>query len=231
MPQTSAHTITFQPATAGPQVAVQIATGYDTSFAMMESGQIYAWGDGSQYTGGFGTADRDVSTGLTGTGGFGISPDQRLSAGDGKHMMVIQPDGTVTAAGYNDHAQIGDNSAVGKTAAGAIPALGADIIEISRGPHHSMFIRAVARRIVPPVILDPRVCCSVLCQEEAYTVPYNTTDCYGKVQCDTVSGCTSCRDNCEGICGASLCEDVDSDFMVGLQQAALTNMQGCNMGC
>jgi alpha-tubulin suppressor-like RCC1 family protein len=113
------------------QPLISAAMGEGHGLAVINSGQVYTWGD--NYFGQLGdgtTASHDTPAILTGLTGI-----IQVAAGDG-HSLALKSDGTVWAWGGNQSGQLGDGTTVNRSAPVQIPGL-ANIVQVVAGARHS----------------------------------------------------------------------------------------------
>ena len=125
-----------------PSAAVQIAAGGASSYAMLVDGSVWAWGRNDYGQLGDGTTTDRLSP--VRIEGYGADTAMRLppgGAGAGYTMFVVAADGTAMGSGRNSDGQLGNGGTDDVVTAGAIPELGAGIVEIARGRVHTLVLK------------------------------------------------------------------------------------------
>ena len=122
---------------------MQVAAGQFCSFVMVSDGSIWAWGRNSEYgdLGVGGAWEHHLSP--VRVDGYGADTSARLPLGGNmaRHMFVVLPDGTVKGSGANGNGQMGVGGTTDVRTAVAIPQLGSDVLQISRGERHTLVLK------------------------------------------------------------------------------------------
>lgn len=114
---------------------IDISAGYAHSLAVVDGGEVYAWGSDSKGQlgdGGATNTDQGVPVRVT-----GISTAVAVAAG-GEHSLALLADGTVMAWGSDVNGALGDNATAGdKTTPVPVASL-TQVKAISAGTAHSL---------------------------------------------------------------------------------------------
>ncbi|MFJ4584571.1 RCC1-like domain-containing protein [Streptomyces echinatus] len=116
---------------AGMPGARQISAGCDFSLALLENGEVYAWGRGN--LGQLGTGDRATSSVPRRV--VGLKDIVRIDAGC-HHALALTADGTVKSWGDNLYGQLGDSSIRSSTRPVDVDRL-REVIDIEAGAYHN----------------------------------------------------------------------------------------------
>ena len=153
-PQATPYTVS-----ALPSAAVQIAAGYDSSYAMLVDGSVWAWGYNRYGQLGDGTTAHRLSP--VRIEGYGADTAMRLPSGGvmAQHMLVVTANGTAMGSGENVYGQLGNiggnrfpdipslnlrqQAATDWSVhtAGALPQLGGGIVQVARGSQHTLVLK------------------------------------------------------------------------------------------
>ncbi len=115
----------------GMPKATQVSAGCDFSLALLENGEVYAWGRGAH--GQLGTGSR--ATSAVPRQVVGLKDVVRIDAGC-HHALALTSDGTVKSWGYNLYGQLGDSGTKSAAVPVAVDRL-KDVADIEAGAYHN----------------------------------------------------------------------------------------------
>jgi len=115
------------------QGAVAVEAGWDSSCALLDSGEVKCWGDNSQGQLGDGTTtDR-----LTPVSVIGLTESARSLAMGWYHSCVVTVGGVVKCWGSNGDGQLGDGSRTGSYAPVSVVGLSGGVSRVTAGGNHT----------------------------------------------------------------------------------------------
>ncbi len=133
---------------AGPlQHVVQISADGRTELALLNTGQVVAWGANTYGMLGDGTkTDRSLPVYVVGENGQGRLGDVRQVTVGGQNGVAILGDGSVVSWGHNDKGQLGDGSLTDRLVPGPVSGVDdlgrlSDVVQVSAAEKHVIALR------------------------------------------------------------------------------------------